>query len=125
MVDQRKLALFIAAVLALAAFAGCRKWHDKMESGRQALLDSATPCPAPATCTAKMTVSQRQVSTCSAPPADGKMYAVGDTVVVKDIGGIDTLARVKTQDGKNYRVEFAEGVTNQRDASTLIAQVCK
>ena len=117
------VALVVAC--ALPALGGCKKWEDKMEAGNQGLLASATPCPAPATCTGKIKAAGRQVSTCSAPPADGKMYAVGDTVVVKDISGIDILARVKTHEGKNYRVEFAEGVTNARDASSLIAQVCK
>jgi hypothetical protein len=126
-ISKHGLGARIIAVVALflVVLGACKKWEDKMETGRQALIASATPCPSPATCSAKMTVSQRQVSTCSAPPAEGKMYAVGDTVVVKDLGGIDILARVKEHEGSGYRVEFAEGVINSRPASAIVAQVCR
>lgn len=96
-----------------------------MAAGREALVDSATPCPAPATCTGSMTVSQLKVSTCSAPPPPEKTYAIGDTVIVNEAANLPTLGRVKAVKGKSYDIEWAEGVTNERPASTIIAQVCK
>jgi hypothetical protein len=117
----------LAAVVALGLLSvgGCKKWGDKMESGRQALIDSATPCPAPATCTGSMAVTQRKVSTCSAPPASGKTYAIGDTVIVNELADTPTLGRVKAVKAGSYDIEWAEGVTNERPADKVIAQVCR
>lgn len=109
-------------VIAVIALGGCKRWQNKMEAGRQALIDSATPCPAPATCTGSMTVSQHTVSTCSAPPSAGKRYAVGDTVVVKET--FPTLGRVTMVKATSYEIEWAEGISNERPADAIIAQVC-
>ncbi len=122
---KRNALVILVAVAACLVLGACKRWEDKMETGRQALLASATPCPAPATCSAKTTVSRREVSTCSAPPAAGQKYAVGDIVIVSDLGGIPTLARVTAQQSKSYRVEFAEGVINERSADSIVAQVCR
>lgn len=114
----------LLAVIALGTLAsvGCAKWENKMDAGRKELLAAATPCPAPATCTAKVTVAGSDVSTCSAPPAGGK-YAVGDVVAIHELG-VHSLARVKSLEGSEYNVTFAEGVTNKRSGATFI-QVCK
>ena len=118
-----RLAAFIA--LGLLAVGGCKRWGDKMEAGRQALMDSATPCPAPATCTGSMMVTQRKASTCSAPPANGKPYAVGDTIIVNEAADTPTLGRVKAVKANSYDIEWAEGITNERSAEKVIAQVCR
>jgi hypothetical protein len=112
-------------VLGLLAVGGCNKWSKKMEAGRQALIDSATPCHAPATCTGSMTVSQRKVSTCSAPPANGATYAIGDIVISNELADTPTLGRVKAVKTKGYDIEWAEGVTNERPADKVVAQVCR
>jgi hypothetical protein len=93
-----------------------------MDVGRRELIAAATPCPPPATCTGTVTVAGSNVSTWSAPPANGK-YAVGDIVSVQELGS-HSLARVKSVEGGDYNVTFAEGVTNKRAGATFI-QVCK
>jgi hypothetical protein len=118
------VAVTVAAIAGVLALQGCKRWEDKMEAGRQELLAAATPCPPPAACTGTMTVSQRQVSTCSAPPAGG-VYAVGDIVIIKDLAGISTLARVSRRDGSDYEVTFAEGITNTRQGAQFIGRVCR
>jgi hypothetical protein len=69
-----------------------------------------------------MTVSQRTVKTCSGAPA-GAAYAVGDTVVVKD--ALPTLGRVRSITPTGYQVEWAEGITNDVQGVTVLAQVCR
>ena len=119
-----RVALLVA--MGVLAAGACKRWENKMESGRQALIDSATPCPAPATCTGSMTVSQRKVATCSTPPANGNTYAVGDTVIVNELANTTpTLGRVKAVKGKSYVIEWAEGITNERASDSVIAQVCR
>lgn len=117
----------VTAFLVLSAFAvgGCKSWEKKMDSGRQALIDSATTCPAPTTCTGSMVVTRSKVSTCSGPLPDGKTYAVGDTVVVNEVADTPTLGRVKAVKDKSYDIEWAEGVTNERPAGKIMAQVCR
>src|SRR4051812_37449811 len=117
--------LIVVTALGLLALGSCKRWDDKMESGRQALIDSATPCPAPATCTGSMTVSSRKVSTCSALPEAGKTLAIGDTVVLDEVGNTPTLGRVKAVKDKGYVIEWAEGVTNERPADKIMARVCR
>lgn len=104
--------------LVLVALCSC---EDKLEQVRSTMLREVTACPAPAVCTGKMQVSQRDVAVCAPAPSG---YAAGDIVAVRELG-LDTVARVKATHGSDYDLEFADGITLQRKPDVLRARLCK
>ncbi len=114
----------VALFSLLLALPGCKKQIAKQDAKRDEMFAQVTPCPAPATCTAKLTAGKSDVSVC-APSPDTQSYLPGDIVVVKEVGVFDTVARVKAHRGKVYDVEFVDGFTQERSAGALVARLCK
>jgi hypothetical protein len=118
---MRRILLLVAASLLLFA---CKRHEERLDKNRQAMLDAVTPCPAPATCTAKMEAADRQVSICT-PPIDPQSYAPGDVVVVKELNVHNTLGRIKRHRGAVYDMEFADGFTLERSADVIMGRLCR
>jgi len=108
--------------MACVTLVGCKK---EMDARRQHWLDSAGACPAPATCSAKMTAAAREISIC-APALDKQALGAGDVVVVRElVGAHDTVGRIKQRRSAGFDVEFPDGATLERSSDVVIARVCR
>lgn len=118
---MRRLTLGI--VLVGLVCAGCK---GKQDARRQEWLDAASTCPSPSKCTGKTAAGSREIATCE-PAVDLKALTAGDVVVVHDVAGFATVARVKEAkaSGESFEVELVDGTSLARAAPSVLARVCR
>jgi hypothetical protein len=110
------------ALLSLAI--GCERYEKKLDAKRIEMRDAATACPPPTTCTEKHRGDGgHDLNVCTAAQGEAT-YTEGDIVLVHEIG-LNMIARVKGRKGSGYAVEFADGNTLERSASSIVKRVCK